>query len=482
MTQRILLVEDDAGLREALQDTLLLAQYDVLSAESAEQALLLLKQHKVQLVISDVQMQGVSGLTLLKTLREHYPQLPVLMMTAYATVQAAVEAIQLGAIDYLAKPFSSEVLLSTVSRYVSAATMGPVEPVVGAASSKQLLALCARVARTDASVMISGPSGSGKEVLARYIHQLSERSSGPFVAINCAAIPENMLESTLFGFEKGAFTGAINACPGKFEQAQHGTILLDEITEMDLNLQAKLLRVLQEREVERLGGRKTIKLDVRVLATSNRNLQQAVAAGEFREDLFYRLNVFPLSWPALCQRPDDIIPLAQHLLQRHCQHAGRAQLQLSAGAKARLYAYSWPGNVRELDNVVQRALIIAQGPEIQADDILLESDAMPTLVTLAEPDPASTAGALANDNHDNRENQVAQVTPDSLEADSLGSEAIAGNFKSSVHEQEHRIILATMKACANRRKDVAQKLGISDRTLRYKLARMREVGIEFPAG
>ncbi|MFT7195633.1 MAG: two-component system response regulator FlrC, partial [Rheinheimera aquimaris] len=277
MTQRILLVEDDAGLREALQDTLMLAQYQVLAADSAEQALLLLQQHKVQLVISDVQMQGVSGLTLLKTLRERYPQLPVLMMTAYATVQAAVEAIQLGAIDYLAKPFSPEVLLNTVSRYVSTEPSDNIEPVAVAPGSKQLLALCGKVAATDVSVMISGPSGSGKEVLARYIHQLSERRNGPFIAINCAAIPENMLESTLFGYEKGAFTGAISACPGKFEQAQQGTILLDEITEMDLNLQAKLLRVLQEREVERLGGRKTIKLDVRVLATSNRNLKQAVA-------------------------------------------------------------------------------------------------------------------------------------------------------------------------------------------------------------
>lgn len=202
MSQRILLVEDDSGLREALQDTLQLADYQVIAADSAEQALLLLKQHRVELVISDVQMQGVSGLTLLKTLREQYPQTPVLMMTAYATVKAAVEAIQLGAVDYLAKPFAPQVLVNTVSRYVSPAPVSLSEPVVAAASSKQLLTLCAKVARTDASVMITGPSGSGKEVLARYIHQLSERSQGPFVAINCAAIPENMLESTLFGYEK----------------------------------------------------------------------------------------------------------------------------------------------------------------------------------------------------------------------------------------------------------------------------------------
>ncbi len=455
MTQSILVVEDDAGLREALQDTLLLVHYQVVVADSAEQALLLLKQHKVQLVVSDVQMQGVSGLSLLKTLREQYPQLPVLIMTAYATIQAAVEAIQLGAIDYLAKPFSTEVLLNTVSRYVSAEPVNSIEPVVAADSSKQLLALCARVARTEASVMISGPSGSGKEVLARYIHQLSARSSGPFVAINCAAIPENMLESSLFGYEKGAFTGALNACPGKFEQAQHGTILLDEITEMDLKLQAKLLRVLQEREVERLGGRRTIKLDVRVLATSNRNVKQAVAQGEFREDLFYRLNVFPLAWPALSERPDDILPLALHLLQRHCQADGRHQVSLTTAAKQRLVQYHWPGNVRELDNVMQRALIIAHGNTITADDIMLEQ------MELQPEDHVSLAPA-----------------PESA-GDS--EEDSCSKFKHSVHEQEHRIILATMKACANRRKDVAQRLGISDRTLRYKLARMRESGIDLPA-
>ncbi|MEH8021291.1 sigma-54 dependent transcriptional regulator [Rheinheimera metallidurans] len=469
MSQRILLVEDDAGLREALQDTLMLAQYQVLAADSAEQALLLLKQHKVQLVISDVQMQGVSGLVLLKTLREHYPQLPVLMMTAYATVQAAVEAIQLGAIDYLSKPFSPEVLLNTVSRYVSTEPQNSIEPIVAAASSKQLLALCAKVARTDASVMISGPSGSGKEVLARYIHQLSERSNGPFIAINCAAIPENMLESTLFGYEKGAFTGAINACPGKFEQAQQGTILLDEITEMDLNLQVKLLRVLQEREVERLGGRKTIKLDVRVLATSNRNLKQAVAQGEFREDLFYRLNVFPLAWPALSERIEDVIPLAEHLLQRHCQISGRSQMSLSKEARQRLVQYNWPGNVRELDNVIQRALIIAHGDSITADDIMLEQ------MDINEPNRVT--------NHEASYSEPllpAEISASQPELNDTANDE-QGSFKHSVYEQEHRIILATMKAYNNRRKDVAQKLGISDRTLRYKLARMRDSGIELPA-
>ncbi|WNO61799.1 sigma-54 dependent transcriptional regulator [Rheinheimera sp. MMS21-TC3] len=462
MKQTILVVEDDAGLREALQDTLMLANYQVQAVDSAESALMLLKKQSFQLVVSDVQLGGVSGLTLLKTLREQYPQIPVLIMTAYATVQAAVEAIRLGAIDYLAKPFAPEVLVNTVSRYVSPEPVSTIEPIVAAESSKQLLTLCGRVARTDANVMILGPSGSGKEVLARYIHQLSERNQGPFIAINCAAIPENMLESTLFGYEKGAFTGAIAACPGKFEQAQHGTILLDEITEMDLNLQAKLLRVLQEREVERLGGRKTIKLDVRVLATSNRNLKQAVADGVFREDLFYRLNVFPLTWPALAERPEDIVPLAEHFIAKYCRNEGRVIATLTAEAASRLYNYTWPGNVRELDNVIQRALIISATDEIAAADIMLECSESIPMATSSNTPSAVKCSADIN------------LEPS---ADDLSN---ATDFKASVHDQEHRIILATMKACANKRKAVAEKLGISDRTLRYKLARMREQGIDIP--
>ncbi len=441
---KILVVEDDAGLQEALADTLSLAQYDVILAGNAEQALQQLKQHKIRLVVSDVQMGAISGLELLKSIKLNYPQLPVLMMTAYATVNDAVTAIRLGAVDYLAKPFSPEVLVNMVSRYVSPEEQMAFEPIVAAASSLQLVKLAAKVAKSDANVMVLGPSGSGKEVLARYIHQQSGRQDGPFVAINCAAIPENMLESTLFGYEKGAFTGAIAACPGKFEQAQQGTILLDEISEMDLNLQAKLLRVLQEREVERLGSRKTIKLDVRVIATSNRDLRQAVAQGTFREDLFYRLNVFPLTWPALRERPEDILPLAVHLMERHCQQQGAAVPELNAAAKRKLFSHDWPGNVRELDNVIQRALIVHADAVITEDDILLE--------------PGSAASHRA-------------------EPVLVSNDPELSVFKSGVYEQEHRLILETMKACANRRKDVAEKLGISARTLRYKLARMRESGI-----
>ncbi|MCA1929430.1 sigma-54 dependent transcriptional regulator [Rheinheimera sp.] len=449
-TTSILVVEDDAGLREALCDTLSLANYQVVPAQSAEQGLQLLKEHKISLLISDVQMGTMSGLDLLKTVKLNYPALPVLMMTAYANVNDAVVAIRNGAVDYLAKPFSPEVLINMVSRYALGNEVATIEPVVHSEQGKQLVKLAAKVARSDANVLVLGPSGSGKEVLARYIHQQSGRTDGPFVAINCAAIPENMLEATLFGYEKGAFTGAIQSCPGKFEQAQQGTILLDEISEMDLNLQAKLLRVLQEREVERLGARKTIKLDVRVIATSNRDLKQAVAEGKFREDLYYRLNVFPLTWTALAERPADIVPLAMHLLERHCRSTGMPQPSLSYAAQHKLMQHYWPGNVRELDNIVQRALIICDGDQINAADILLES--APTMMD-SMPDAAFGQHA----------------------------EQDVSLFKSEIYEQEHRIILETMRACANSRKEVAERLGISARTLRYKLARMRESGIQLPA-
>lgn len=442
---RLLLVEDDASLREALLDTLMLAQFDCVALPSAEEAILALKESRFDMVISDVQMEGIGGMGLLAYLRQYHPKVPLLLMTAFATIDSAVSAIKLGAVDYLAKPFSPEVLLNQVSRYMPAQA-DTVAPVVADERSQALLALAGRVAKSEASVMILGPSGSGKEVLARYIHKQSLRSDGPFVAINCAAIPENMLEATLFGYEKGAFTGAYQACPGKFEQAQGGTLLLDEISEMDLGLQAKLLRVLQEREVERLGGRKTIKLDVRVLATSNRELKAMAERGDFREDLYYRINVFPLTWPALNQRPKDILPLARHLLARHAERLGTEVPEFDEAACRRLLAHRWPGNVRELDNVVQRALILSAGVKIGVQDIII--DAM----------------------------DVTQITQEETavkaEPEGLGDELKA---------QEHVIILETLSQCRGSRKLVAERLGISARTLRYKMARMREMGIQLPA-
>lgn len=453
---KILVVEDDAGLREALIDTLEISGYICVAAQDAERAIMTLKQHKVDLVISDVQMGEISGLELLRSIKANYPSLPVLMMTAFATIDDAVQAMREGAIDYLSKPFAPEVLLNLVGRYAPANKVESHHPVVADAKSLQLIQLAGKVARSDANVMVLGPSGSGKEVLAKYIHDHSKCADGPFVAINCAAIPDNMLEATLFGYEKGAFTGAIQACPGKFEQAQNGTILLDEITEMELGLQVKLLRVLQEREVERLGGRKTIKLNVRVIATSNRDLKMAVAEGKFREDLYYRLNVFPLTWPALADRANDIIPLATHLIDRHYRYADSAIPQLTIAAKTKLQNHDWPGNVRELDNVIQRALIVKSGDIIDSEDVLLENTSMASTI---QPD--------------------FPVMPDGSEVSQ--DEQLSNCFKSELKSQEHKMILDTLSACGGSRKVVSETLGISPRTLRYKIAKMRESGIEIPA-
>ena len=448
---KLLLVEDDHSLREALLDTLLMAHYECVEAACAEDAIVKLKNESFDMVISDVQMEGVGGLGLLHYLQQHHSQVPMLLMTAYATIDNAVNAIKLGAVDYLAKPFSPEVLLNQVSRYLKPKSCLE-QPVVADEKSLALLSLAQKVAASDASVMIMGPSGSGKEVLARFIHQNSSRAEQPFVAINCAAIPENMLEATLFGYEKGAFTGAYQACPGKFEQAQGGTLLLDEISEMELGLQAKLLRVLQEREVERIGGRKNIKLDVRVLATSNRDLKSLAASGEFREDLYYRINVFPLIWPALNQRPADILPLARHLLLRHAAKSGLAEVPiLEESAARRLLTHRWPGNVRELDNVIQRALILLSGNSITSTDIILDADEV----------------MFTQDNA-----QKVNNSEGSVELEALGDELKA---------QEHVIILETLTQCQGSRKLVAEKLGISARTLRYKMAKMRDAGIQLPA-
>jgi two-component system, response regulator FlrC len=304
-----------------------------------------------------------------------------------------------------------------------------------AEASRRLTELARRVAASDCTVLIAGESGTGKEVLARFIHRNSPRADRPFVAVNCAAIPENMLEAILFGYERGAFTGAHAAHPGKFEQAQGGTLLLDEVTEMPLGLQAKLLRVLQEREVERLGGRVPVSLDVRVLATTNRNLRGEVAGGRFREDLYYRLNVFPLTTAPLRERRDDVLPLAMHVLNARCRPGERIPA-LSAEAAHVLLTHAWPGNVRELDNVMQRALILAGGPVINAEHIHIEE---------TNADPVAVA------------------------ADSLPE---------SVSAAERELILAALRTDNGNRQAMAKRLGISPRTLRYKLAKLREAGVE----
>jgi two-component system response regulator FlrC len=472
MTITVLVVEDDRDLREALVDTLELAEIRTIEAEDGETAILRLKDSVVDMVVSDVNMPGIDGHALLEYVREQFPALPFLLITAFAQVGKAVEAIRKGAVDYLVKPFEADALVDTIRQFASGAVLSGNEPVAEDGVSKQLLQLARRVAVTDSTVLITGESGTGKEVLARYIHDQSTRAGEPFIAINCAAIPENMLEAMLFGHEKGAFTGAVNSQPGKFEQANGGTLLLDEVTEMDIGLQAKLLRVLQEQEVERVGGRSVIKLDVRVLATTNRELSSYVADGQFREDLYYRLNVFPLQWLPLRERKADIVPLAKRLLEKYCQKMKRPQATFKPDAEAALINHQWPGNVRELDNVIQRALILQTGNQIMACDLHMMTGAI--VINASTPELTINQSSVT---------QVAEeVAIDNPQPAAAVDSAIAnGTLGNDLRQHEYQLIIDALRATGGSRKEAAEKLEISPRTLRYKLAKIREAGIDLEA-
>ncbi|QUX96851.1 sigma-54-dependent Fis family transcriptional regulator [Marinomonas sp. CT5] len=442
---KLLIVEDDVGLAEALEDTLMLASYQCKMVYSAEEAIIALKHGQFDMVVSDVNLPGMDGYGLLHHVIDTYPELPIMLMTAYGDIAHAVEAMRDGAVDYLLKPFKEEELLNSIAKHtVKVTPINTSQPIAKDPASIALLELAKRVAVTDSTVLICGESGTGKEVLAHYIHQNSSRPNAPFVAINCAAIPENMLEAILFGYEKGAYTGAVSSQAGKFEQANGGTLLLDEITEMDVGLQAKLLRVLQEQEVERLGGKKSIPLDVRIIATTNRDLADYVKEGGFREDLYYRLNVFPLRWMPIRDRKGDILPIAEHLLAKHAAKMRISGAMLKPSAQSKLESHPWPGNVRELDNVIQRALILSPNAQINEDHIAFD------MMSLS-----------------------AQVEEPSVEEDSAAS--ILGK---GVQQHEFRIIAQALVDANGKRKVVADQLGISPRTLRYKIAKMRESGID----
>ncbi|PJD96414.1 MAG: sigma-54-dependent Fis family transcriptional regulator [Legionella sp.] len=429
----VLIVEDDPVLREALAETMTIAGHTYITARDGKEALALLELHHPAVVLTDVRMDNLDGNDLLNLIKKNRPSIPVIIMTAYSSVEDAVNAIRQGAVDYLQKPFSAQLLIEKINKYVpSPLTFDEGKPIAQDPKSQALLSMALKVAQSDVGVMISGESGTGKEVLAHFIHDHSPRRKQPFIAINCAAIPEQMLEATLFGYEKGAFTGAYKATPGKFEQAQQGTLLLDEVSEMPLALQAKLLRVLQEKEVERIGSNKLIKLDVRILATTNRQLKEEVAAGRFREDLFYRLNIFPLQWHPLRERKNDIIPLANYLIRKHCQNKEPVVPVLSSSAQKLMLSYSWPGNARELDNVIQRALVLQTQGIIETDHLQLN------LTTLI---PSETKSGAKN-----------------------------------LQTNEYDLIEQTLLQNSGNRQKVAGLLGVSERTLRYKLAKMREEG------
>ncbi len=432
MTQpAVLIVEDDENLRTALLDTLADERYPVLAADNGVAALNIINHNDVGLVVSDWQMQPMNGIALLGEIRKQHPAIPAVLMTAHGSIRNAIDVMKAGASEYLVKPFAAETLKRVVNKHLRT-QQGGSGPVAADALSIEMLRISRRVAATDVTVTLNGPSGCGKEVFARYIHDQSPRKDQPFVAINCAAIPETMLEAVLFGYEKGAFTGATAAHAGKFEQASGGTLLLDEISEMDLGLQAKLLRVIQEKEVERIGGKNVISLDVRVLATTNRDLRQFVAEGKFREDLYYRLNVFPLHIPALADRRGDILPLAELMVSRYATNA----VTLSACAADKLLQHDWPGNVRELENAVQRALILLGGSQLRAEDLQFDHNS--------------------------------------------GAPEENGGLSVGLKNREFQLIIDALKEHGGKRTAVANALGISPRSLRYKLARMRAEGVAIP--
>ena len=454
--EKIIVLEDDAILRNNLAQTLRRRRYDVAAVSTIAEAQEYLAADNFDLIILDVRLPDGDGTDLLKALQQR-PQRPlVVITTGFGSVESAVECMKNGAFDYLIKPFSTEQIevvlrkaeeftqLLKVNRFLSQEIDEAEQELLGNSPAMQeLRQLIRKVARTQATVLIQGESGTGKELVARAIYRESPRAHGPFIKVNCAAIPENLIESEFFGHEKGAFTGAINKREGRFELAHGGTILLDEISEISPSVQAKLLRVLQEREFERVGGTRTIKVDVRVIATTNRNLEQSVERKEFRQDLFFRLNVVPIHLPPLRERRSDIVPLAEEFMRRFSRKHGVHIKGFSDAALAALQAHDWPGNVRELQNVVERAVILC------GDDGLLE----PGHLGLSTPVQLRSETRSANPS-------PAVPAPPGPAAD--------GHFP-TLAELERQHILAALQFCKGNRTHAARVLGISIRTLRNKL-------------
>lgn len=455
--ENILIVDDEPDMRDALTAALRREGLCVFTASNGVEALEKVQGHAFDLILTDVRMPRMGGLALLQELKRTAAAIPVVMMTGYGRIEDAVEAMKAGAFDYLLKPFSLEDLKAVVikalnSRHGSATAtveiaahddrayldtdMSIERPVVTEdARLLQIIELAKEAASSKATVLIQGESGTGKEVLARFIHANSPRNTQPFVAVNCAAIPEGILESELFGHEKGAFTGAITKQVGKFEWAHRGTILLDEISEMPLPLQAKLLRVLQEHEIERVGGRKPVPVDIRIIATTNRRLKDHMAAGKFREDLYYRLNVIPLNIPPLRERKGDIPFLIDHFIRKHSRGGNQSLPRMGEETIQHFLQYDWPGNIRELENMVERWLVLYQGGFLSTSHLFLNEGA-------------------------------AALPPASL-----------GKPTMSVKEMERALIMETLQAMNGNRTQAAKVLGISLRTLRNKL-REYKVGIQ----
>jgi DNA-binding NtrC family response regulator len=427
MRTNVLVVDDDYHMRLALKESLTKAGYAVSVAEDGMEAVDAVKRNSPDLMITDVKMPRLNGMELLSRVREMSPLLPVILITGYGTIQDAVRVIKEGAFDYIQKPFNTETLYGVVKRAL-AVQAGRI--IYASREMKSVLMKAERVAKSDTTVLILGESGVGKELISRYIHENSDRRDKSFVAVNCAALPENLLESELFGYEKGAFTGANVKKLGKFELADKGTILLDEVTEMDFRLQAKLLRVLQEREIEIVGGKFPKKVDARVLATTNKNVSRLVDEGKFREDLYYRLNVFPVLVPPLRERREDIPELVAYLLKKYSKGM---DTRVDEEAMEFLKTQNWKGNVRELENTVARACILSNYSVIK-------------VMHLKDADSSNGTGGRGG----------------------------------SMKEMETKLILDALKSVRGNRTRAASILGITVRTLRNKITEYRDMGIEVP--
>lgn len=454
----ILIVDDDQGQRSLLEGFLLAQGYRTRSVDSGEAALQILGQESFAMMISDVRMTGISGLETLRRVRQTHPSLPVLLVTAYADIRSAVAAVRDGAVNYLAKPIDLDELMASVRSATRTRTDStppvpldrPLPPGVITRSPlmQALFRDAAVIAPSDSRVLITGESGVGKEVLADVIHAWSPRAGGPLVKVNCAAIPETLLESELFGHERGAFTGADKQRSGRFEEANRGTIFLDEIGEMPLALQVKLLRVIQDGSFRRIGSSREMQTDARVLAATNRDLESQIAAGRFREDLFYRLNVMEMRIPSLRERPEDIVPLATHFIGLFTRQQPRFSLTV-AGCLTR---YSWPGNVRELRNAMERAALLSRGG-----------------IVLPEHLPARILAATA------AANDASQPAVDAAEAEA--SAPADANERQKLEAIEREAILRALRKNGYNRTETARELAISRRALTYKLQRLRELGV-----
>lgn len=446
---RILIVDDDYSMRTALSQSLESCGYSVETAQNGEEALSMFQKGRYEAVITDMRMPKISGLDVLRGIKKASPRTAVILITAYGTVNTAVEAMKEGAAEFIMKPFSLSDLESVVKGVLSAngdsqksdtqdearQDEAVREIISRDANLMSLLEMLKNVARSKSSILIQGESGTGKELFARFIHRHSNRRKMPFVAVNCAAIPSNLLESEMFGYERGAFTGASQRKPGRFEQADGGTMLLDEISEMDIQLQAKLLRVIQESEVDRLGGREPVPIDVRIIATTNTDIRKAIEDNRFRSDLFYRLNVIPVKIPPLRERRGDIPLLCEYFLNKYSRAGGRKQPALSEEALKTLSAYSWPGNIRELENLMERAVLIYEGVTIKPEHLCLEGH-----------EEIIKEGSLPE--------SEAPVGPDRM---------------ITLRDMEKELIFKTLDKVQGNKTKASRILGISVRTMRNKL-------------